>query len=472
MTLPKVQYILLLVTSGLLVNLTFEAAARDAGPDAPEKEHMGGWVASYTDAAEPRAGGSESHASAAPYAGGSAPHASAAAPYYLRPNGFENKSAEFVIDFKWDDAKVLPGYMQTGVNLQALSDSLASIGIDAVDSLAVVSYSSPEGQFLYNLRLAERRAKAAGSYLTQQYPQLKDRIGLVPDGESWHLFRERTLTDTTITEEQREKLLSIIDSGFSPDRKKVLIKNYSPQLYRRIVRQWFPSMRRSFIRLDWREKAYEKVETIASLQPIAAPALATQTRIAPPEGEVPKTHEKGRKTIVALKTNLLYDAVTALNAEIEVPIGKQFSIMVEDVFPWWNWGPNGNKYCFQMWEMGVEPRWWFKRTDARDCLSGHFLGVYGMASKYDFQWDTAACYQGEYWSAGLSYGYAMPIARWLNLEFSLSVGFMQSDWRHYQPDSGYEHLYRDPLRTGRLSYFGPTKAKISLVIPISIKYGK
>ena len=49
---------------------------------------------------------------------------------------------------------------------------------------------------------------------------------------------------------------------------------------------------------------------------------------------------KGRKYwYPALKTNLLLDAVTAVNAEIEFPIGKHFSILVEDIFPWWSWGP-------------------------------------------------------------------------------------------------------------------------------------
>ena len=81
-----------------------------------------------------------------------------------------------------------------------------------------------------------------------------------------------------------------------------------------------------------------------------------------------------RKTIIALKTNLLYDLITALNFEIEIPIGNKFSIAVEDVFPWWSWGPHDRKYCFQMWEMGIEPRWWFRRTDEREVLTGQFFG--------------------------------------------------------------------------------------------------
>ena len=54
----------------------------------------------------------------------------------------------------------------------------------------------------------------------------------------------------------------------------------------------------------------------------------------------------------------------------------------------------------------------------------------------------------------------------MNMEISISAGFLRSDYRHYQPDPNYEHLYSDKYKTGVFSWFGPTKAKISLVIPI------
>lgn len=65
---------------------------------------------------------------------------------------------------------------------------------------------------------------------------------------------------------------------------------------------------------------------------IAHPTVLPEVEF--PEPEPPKE----RFYTVAVKTNLLYDAVTALNAEVEFPVGKNFSVMVEDVFPWWNWG--------------------------------------------------------------------------------------------------------------------------------------
>ena len=59
---------------------------------------------------------------------------------------------------------------------------------------------------------------------------------------------------------------------------------------------------------------------------------------------VPVTVAPAKKTYLAVKTNLLYDAVSALNFEVEVPVAGRWSVMVEDVFPWWH---IDNKYAFQ-----------------------------------------------------------------------------------------------------------------------------
>lgn len=121
-----------------------------------------------------------------------------------------------------------------------------------------------------------------------------------------------------------------------------------------------------------------------------------------------------------------------------------------------------------MWEMGIEPRYWFRRTPCRDRLSGHFVGIYAMSGKYDFQWRESMCYQGEFWSAGITYGYSMPLGGLFNLELSVSLGWLQSDYVHYNPSAGWEELIRDRDRQGTLGYFGPTKLKASLVLPLSL----
>ena len=359
---------------------------------------------------------------------------------------------EVSVDFRWDWAVIDFDYMGTGKTLSNLRALIRGIGMANIDSLEVISYSSPEGRFDYNLNLSKRRAQAMMDYLAKTYDSLFPKISVRPDGESWHLFRVKAASDTTLDETTRHAVLEIVDSDLHPDIKKLRLKTIdSGRLYNYFVKTYFVDLRRSFIRVTWFER--DPLITRAGL-PCRISAIV-------PAGIA-------LKTIIALKTNLLYDLITALNFEIEIPIGNKFSIAVEDVFPWWSWGPHDRKYCFQMWEMGIEPRWWFRRTDEREVLTGQFFGVYGMSAKYDFQWNIKACYQGEYWSTGITYGCARKISRRFNLEFSASAGYISSDYRHYVPSDDYEHLYRDRYKAGQVNYFGLTKLKISLVCPINI----
>lgn len=162
---------------------------------------------------------------------------------------------------------------------------------------------------------------------------------------------------------------------------------------------------------------------------------------------------------------------------MEIPFNEKFSILYEHHCPWWL--SKSNKYCLQFLSFGGEFRWWFApRTQTetakrkqRDALVGHFLGVYGWTGKSDIQIDNRlGCYQFEFCSAGLTYGYSMPISKYLNMEFSISAGYAQIPYQHYIPTEDWSILIRDDNKAGTLHYFGPTKAEISLVIPIRTKF--
>lgn len=186
------------------------------------------------------------------------------------------------------------------------------------------------------------------------------------------------------------------------------------------------------------------------------------------------------KTILAVKSNLLYDALSLVNYSIEVPLGERYSMLLYHQFPWWRWGKANNQYCLRFLSLGGEVRWWFspkpkpatERRIARDRLVGHFFGVYSESGRWDFQRRRDICHQGEFWSVGLSYGYAMPIGRRLNLELSLSAGYASIPYRGYTPSEDFQILWKDDDKVGRWSYFGLTKAQVSLVVPITAKSKK
>ena len=169
-----------------------------------------------------------------------------------------------------------------------------------------------------------------------------------------------------------------------------------------------------------------------------------------------------RRPLLALKTNLLFDAALMPNVEIEVPVGKRWSVNGEYAFPWWQF--DRGKYCMQVLMGGLEGRYWLgsrKSREDREVLTGHFLGLYAGGGKYDLQWGEKG-YQGEFFiAAGVSYGWATRIARHLHLEFNIGIGLLRTDYRHYHARDKYQTLLWQ--ENGKYTWFGPTKAKISLV---------
>ena len=169
-----------------------------------------------------------------------------------------------------------------------------------------------------------------------------------------------------------------------------------------------------------------------------------------------------RRPLLALKTNLLFDAALMPNVEIEVPVGKRWSVNGEYAFPWWQF--DRGKYCMQGLMGGLEGRYWLgsrKSREDREVLTGHFLGLYAGGGKYDLQWGEKG-YQGEFFiAAGVSYGWATRIARHLHLEFNIGIGLLRTDYRHYHARDNYQTLLWQ--ENGKYTWFGPTKAKISLV---------
>lgn len=170
----------------------------------------------------------------------------------------------------------------------------------------------------------------------------------------------------------------------------------------------------------------------------------------------------------ALKTNLLFDAALMPNVELEVPLGRRWSLNGEYMFPWWLL--DDNKYCLQALSGGLEVRYWPGNRKMRLVMTGHFFGLYAGGGKYDLQWEEQG-YQGEFFiAAGISYGYTKKIGRNFSLEFNIGVGMLRTDYRHYRAKDNYQTLQWQ--ENGHYTWLGPTKVKVSLVWLLNRKTGK
>ena len=377
-------------------------------------------------------------------------------------------SDRYALYYYCDRIDLQEDYLDNALQMARIRDILARS--PRIDSIAIYAYASPEGAPHRNDWLARRRAEVARDFILANLPNdsvlMPQNIILHPMGENWEGLYEEL--DANYHLMNRDRVMKIMRADIPTETKKWRLKQLDNGFtYNWIIRHHMPALRVA----TWLCVYQPIPEFVADTMPDIRVEMPTLPELEPlPVTEV----SRKKKTILALKTNLLYDALSLVNYSIEVPIGERFSALWYHQFPWWTWGQADNQYCIRFLSIGGEGRWWFKpmprpqmgKSVQRDRLMGHFVGLYAESGKWDFEWGRDICHQGEHWSVGLSYGYSMPLGRRLNMEFSLSLGYASIAYRGYTPSEDYEILWRDPAKQGRWHYFGPTKVQVSLVYPI------
>ena len=377
-------------------------------------------------------------------------------------------SDRYALYYYCDRIDLQEDYLDNALQMARIRDILARS--PRIDSIAIYAYASPEGAPHRNDWLARRRAEVARDFILANLPNdsvlLPQNIILHPMGENWEGLYEEL--DANYHLLNRDRVMKIMRADIPTETKKWRLKQLDNGFtYNWIIRHHMPALRVA----TW----LCVYQPIPEFVPDTMPDISVEMPVLPELEPLPVTEvSRKKKTILALKTNLLYDALSLVNYSIEVPIGERFSALWYHQFPWWTWGQADNQYCIRFLSIGGEGRWWFKpmprpqmgKSVQRDRLMGHFVGLYAESGKWDFEWGRDICHQGEHWSVGLSYGYSMPLGRRLNMEFSLSLGYASIAYRGYTPSENYEILWRDPAKQGRWHYFGPTKVQVSLVYPI------
>lgn len=191
--------------------------------------------------------------------------------------------------------------------------------------------------------------------------------------------------------------------------------------------------------------------------------LATVTALAQTAGQ-PAEQPADRAAGVALKTNLLYDAVLVPNIGIEMSLGKRWTLAGDWFYTWFS-SDNRHRY-WQGYGGYVTLRRYFgsprqlKKTNIKtQNFSGHHLGIYALGLTYDVEWGGRG-YQADHFGfgAGVEYGYSLPIGHCLDLDFSIGVGFQDGEYKTYDPVDDH-YVWHS---TSKRHWWGPTKAEVTL----------
>ena len=166
------------------------------------------------------------------------------------------------------------------------------------------------------------------------------------------------------------------------------------------------------------------------------------------------------KPVVALRSNLLFDAFVLPNIGIEVGLPMNFTIGA-DWFGTWIKSDKRHLY-WQGYGGYLTLRYYFGKEANEKPFTGHHVGIYGSILTYDIEFGGKG-YQAAKpgFGGGIEYGYSLPVHPVLCIDFNIGLGFQGGEYKIYQPaDDGTGHyVWRS---THKRRWWGPTKAEVSL----------
>lgn len=307
-------------------------------------------------------------------------------------------------------------------------DSLCKSPLVTPVSLFVTSSTSPEGSLKINKALTRKRTQAVMDYLKQ------------------HSESFRTISNS-------------LDSKFNG-------KTTNHQLGK-IRRSAFPSLRYSKVTLLLNidkdtiavveQPSQDDVQTEDSAEAMSEMEKDTSAVILETNDKVIANYP-----LFFVKTNLLYDLLTFVNASVEIPVARNWTAEATLVYPWWR--NTSSHKTVQMRYVALTPRYYFRNPDKP--YTSLFAGLTIGGGKYDLQW-TRRGVQGSMWHISPVIGYSHHISKRWKMEYSASVGFVHTKYQKYTqtPDTPYGEIkVKDyPWVSKVLNTVLPTSLNVSLV---------
>lgn len=343
----------------------------------------------------------------------------------------------------------------------SLADLLEMAKRKDIEIVSVKLYgaASPEGGIDYNKGLSKRRADRIASYISEIgngriFPEV------VAVGRDWSGLYDLAVADSELP--SREATLDLLCRLAMPNDKESEDRMFAQlkvldggKPYRYMYGRLFPELR----------KAGVKVVAVYRIDDLVSDGrVSLETSFAEPNGISISAKRNVMQEVrkkpwyVGVKTNMLYDALLVPNGGLEIYLGKNWSIDAYWMYAWWKSDRVHNYW--RTYGGDVELRKWLGSAARRKPLTGHHIGAYAQIVTYDFELGGRG-YLADRWSyaAGVSYGYSLPVAKRLNIDFSMGLGYMGGEYKEYLPQDGH-YVWQS---TKRRHWIGPTKAEISLV---------
>ena len=333
------------------------------------------------------------------------------------------------------------------------------------ESIVVRSSSSIDGPVSSNDEFSRERGESLVKWIEDNYPEFKGHVVLDSRGEDWDAFMEAILADKHLDENTKSEILEIAKSNDTNDNKEARLRKLSV---------WEGYIKDNILPLTRRASMHATRAKVVAPEPEALPDVeiaedtlavndrrdSLDTTVAPVDTLAAPVAPEYRKPLFAVSTNALYDLAITPNFAVEFPIGKKVSVYGEYTFPWWVTRDNSRAWQMLKWDLGA--RYWFfggRSENPMDVMIGPFAGIDLGAGYYDIEPHHKG-WQGEFQMVGAELGWAWDLGRNWRLDAYVGAGWMGSHFRYYEATTDDKHLlYQE---SGKLTWFGPTKAGVSV----------
>ena len=265
--------------------------------------------------------------------------------------------------FRFDRSLLEKKYLTNEESLAKLDTMLNRPEVrDNLDSIVIIASASPEGMLERNIKLAEERARATRTYVYWKHPDIvRERVQICSIGEDWAGLAQRIADDDRCP--HRARVLEIINSDVDSATKEWRLKQVGDgAAWRHIVNNHLRYLRAGATCIIVFQSVPHAPEPTVEPEPESepGPVVEPDTVQMPAPQPVPESPAMEptfvRKPLLAVKSNLLFDLASALNVELEVPMGKRWSVAGEWMFPWWR--SNKSDLTMQLLAGHGEIRYW------------------------------------------------------------------------------------------------------------------
>ncbi len=394
-------------------------------------------------------------------------------------NAQQEMRTEALVHFRIGSSKLDYSFGNNAARLSNLISYLREIKQDRDSKLTEISfsgYASPDGGMNINKRLSQARLNTLETYVRERVTIPDNVVINKKSGIAW---------------DQLTKLIEESDVSYKNDALYILceVPEYTFDKHGKLIdsrkkhlmdlrggRAWHDMEKKFFKQL---RNACSIVVSVKSIKTKVKPETVVTDIITNTSIVVNETPERTINTdttttqteifnpfFIGLKTNLIQDLLGVPNIGIDVYLGKNWSLVSNWMYGWWKKNRTHDYWRIYGGDLGI--RKWFGKKAEEKPLTGHHIGIYGQIFTYDFELGGDGYMGGRpggtlwekmNYAAGIEYGYSLPIARRLNFDFSIGIGYWGGKYYKYSPLDNH-YVWKS---TKQRHWFGPTKAEVSLV---------